>query len=244
GDLETRLRIPQDPPADTPLLPALSRLPPSYDSAAYWPFLAMYGTHYIGQAVLDGLTASDIKACLVSQFSLNLGLGPLPSNSAGREWSSHWYKWLSQAAWSTAPCRPGVFSAWVESLKTSPSLVSYSPTPSHTLVGPDDPRREALRQAAKKYVAERGQRRSCPRSFPEEGKTYSWDPCKCDCSMSRLTDSTCCSHERGMAQMKVHLLRAEDLWEDPTSATDAYVRFLFQGQRLQTGYGEEDNDPI
>ncbi|XP_053882250.1 perforin-1-like isoform X1 [Malaclemys terrapin pileata] len=273
-----RLRLPQDPPLTPHFSWALSRLPPSYNSAAYRPFLATYGTHYISQAalggrvrqlttaqtcrvVLGGLTVSDIKQCLASQFSLNLGLGSLASDSECREGSSHWHKWRSQAAYMEHRAEvtgghghasllfstkqdAGVFSAWMESLKTSPSLVSYSLMPIHTLLEPDDPRREALRQAVKKYVAERGRRRSCPRSCPEGGKTYSWDPCKCYCFASPLTNSMCCSLKRGMARLKVRVLSAEDLWGDPTSATDAYVRFLFQGRRLQTGHIEEDNNPV
>ncbi|KAG6926592.1 perforin 1, partial [Chelydra serpentina] len=70
------------------------------------------------------------------------------------------------------------------------------------------------------------------------------DPCKCSCSGNPLTNSMCCSRKWGMARLKVHVLRAEDLWGDDGSATDAYVRVLFQGRELQTDTIDNDNSPV
>ncbi|CAM4679241.1 unnamed protein product [Lepidochelys kempii] len=63
--------------------------------------------------------------------------------------------------------------------QSQPGWGSYSLLPIYTLVGPEDPRWEALRWVVKEYVAERGQRRSCPRGCPEGGYAVSWDVCKC-----------------------------------------------------------------
>ncbi|XP_030418119.1 perforin-1-like [Gopherus evgoodei] len=266
-----RLSLRQDPPLLPQFSRALRSLPPSYDSATYWPFLAMYGTHYVSQAdlggrvrqltaiptcraALDGLTATEIKACLGLQILQDLGLSQTSNQgSKGRESSQVPYMEKrikvtggnsdSKQLFSTEQ-NASSFSTWMESLKASPDLVSYSLTPIHTLVRAGDPRREALKQAVKEYVAERGQRRSCPRSCPQGGQADPWDPCKCYCSGNPLTDSMCCSLKRGMARLKVHVLRGINLSGDIVTDTDAYVKFLFQGQQLQTGRIKNDNDPI
>ncbi|CAM2115010.1 unnamed protein product [Caretta caretta] len=63
--------------------------------------------------------------------------------------------------------------------QSQPGWGSYSLLPIYTLVGPEDPRWEALRWVVKEYVAERRKRRSCPRGCPEGGYAISWDVCKC-----------------------------------------------------------------
>ncbi|CAM4562762.1 unnamed protein product [Lepidochelys olivacea] len=266
-----RLRLTQHPPLAPQFSQALSSLPSSYDSAIYRRFLATYGTHYVRQAdlggymrrlvaiqtcqaVLDGLTAADIKARLDSQFLQDLGLSQTSKQSSPGEGSSqvpymekriqvkggHSY---SKQLLSTKQ-DANSFSTWMESLKASPDLVSYSLMPIHTLVRPGDRRREVLRQAIKEYVAERGHKKSCPRSCPQGGEADISDPCKCYCSGNPLTNSMCCSLKRGTARLKVHVLQGTDLWGDTTSATDAYVRVLFQGQIMETGHIRNNNNPI
>ncbi|CAM5117763.1 unnamed protein product [Eretmochelys imbricata] len=266
-----RLRLTQHPALAPQFSQALSSLPSSYDSAIYRRFLATYGTHYVRQAdlggymrrlvaiqtcraVLDGLTAPDIKARLDSQFLQDLGLSQTSKQSSPGEGSfqvpymekriqvkgGHSY---SKQLLSTKQ-DANSFSTWMESLKASPDLVSYSLMPIHTLVRPGDRRREALRQAIKEYVAERGHKKSCPRSCPQGGEADISDPCKCYCSGNPLTNSMCCSLNRGTARLKVHVLQGTDLWGDTTSATDAYVRVLFQGQIMETGHIRNNNNPI
>ncbi|XP_037754577.1 perforin-1 [Chelonia mydas] len=272
-----RLSLNQDPPLMPRFFWTLRSLPPGYNSSIYWPFLAKYGTHYVRQAdlggqvrqltaiqtcraVLDGLTATEIKARLGSQFLQDLGLSPLsssaqPSNESSQGWGSCQVPYMekrikvtggnsdSNQLFSTEQ-NASSFLTWMESLRASPDLVSYSLMPIHALVRPGDPRREALKQAVKEYVAEQGHRKSCPRSCPKGGQADTLDPCKCYCSGNPLTNSMCCSLKRGMARLKVHVLRGTDLWGDTVTDTDAYVKFFFQGQQLQTGQVKEDNDPI
>ncbi|XP_044873012.1 perforin-1-like [Mauremys mutica] len=266
-----RLSLTQDPPLMPQFSRALRSLPPSYDSATYRPFLATYGTHYVSQAdlggrvrqltaiptcraALDGLTATEIKACLGSQFLQDLGLSQTSKRSSQGRGSSQAPNMekriqvtggnsFSKQLFSTEQ-NASSFSTWSGSLKTSPDLVSYSLTPIHTLVRAGDPRQEALRQAVKEYVAERGRRRSCPRSCPEGGQADPWDPCKCYCSGNPLTNSMCCSLKWGTARLKVHVLWGINLSGDMVTDTDAYVKFLFQGQQLQTARIKDDNDPI
>ncbi|EMP25241.1 Perforin-1 [Chelonia mydas] len=237
------------------------------------------------RAVLDGLTAADIKARLDSQFLQDLGLSQTSKQSSQSEESSqmpymekriqvkggHSY---SKQLLSTKQ-DANSFSTWMESLKASPDLVSYSLMPIHTLVRPGNRRREVLRQAIKEYVAERGplmpihtlvrpgdrrrvvlrqaikeyvsergHKKSCPRSCPQGGQADALDPCKCYCSGNPITNSMCCSLNRGMARLKVHVLRGTDLWGDTVTNTDAYVRVLFQGQIMETGHIRNNNNPI
>ncbi|KAG6926593.1 perforin 1 [Chelydra serpentina] len=268
-----RLSLTQDPPLTPQFSRALRSLPPSYDSAIYQPFLAKYGTHYVSQAdlggrvqqltavqicraVLDGLTSTRIKACLDSQFLQDLGLSSLssypPSNNQSRESSQAPYMEKrikvtggnsdAKQLFSTEQ-NASSFSTWMASLRASPDLVSYSLMPIHTLVRPGDPRREALRQAVKEYVAERGHRKSCTGSCPQ-GAGPTLRPCKCSCSGNPLTNSRCCSLKWGMARLKVHVLWGINLSGDTITDTDAYIKFFFQGREMRTGHIEEDNDPI
>uniref|UniRef100_K7FFE6 Perforin 1 n=1 Tax=Pelodiscus sinensis TaxID=13735 RepID=K7FFE6_PELSI len=210
------------------------------------------------RAALDGLTDAEIKERLSSQFLQDLGLSQLPSGSHAQEPSSQ-SSWSSQAAYTdhrtevtgghghanllySTKQDPRALSAWLESLKASPGLISFSLSPIHTLVRPGDPRREALRQAVKEYVAERGQRR-CPRRCPQGGYADPLEPCKCRCSGNPFTNSMCCSLQRGLARLKVHMMSGKDLWGDPLSPSDPYVKVIFQGQKLQTRYIKDNNNP-
>ncbi|XP_075784803.1 perforin-1-like [Pelodiscus sinensis] len=210
------------------------------------------------RAVLDELTDTEIRENLGSKFLENLGLNQFPSGSHSHEssiqgnlrspvpymekrvevigGSSHTKELFSTNQSSTT------FSAWLQSLKASPGLVSYSLGPIHTLVRPGDPRREALRRAVKEYVAERGQR-MCPWSCPEGGVFDSLDPCTCHCSGNPLTNSMCCSLRRGLARLSVHVLWGRDLQGDPITATDAYVKVFFQGWELRTRHIENNDNP-
>ncbi|XP_044868712.1 perforin-1-like [Mauremys mutica] len=257
-----RVRFTHDPPLMPQFSQALRSLPLRNDSTTYRSFLATYGTHYVRQAdlggrvqqlmaietcraVLDGLTATEIKDRLRSQFLQDLGLSQ-SSEGRGRSQMPYVEKRIQvtggNSDFSTKQDASS-FSAWSGSLKASPDLVSYSLMPIHTLVRPSDPRREALKQAVKEYLAERGHKKSCPRRCPQGSQGDSEDPCKCYCPGNPFTNSMCCSLKRGMARLKVHELRCADLWGDTLSATDAYVMVSFQGRELQTEIIKNNNYP-
>nr|XP_006134431.1 perforin-1-like [Pelodiscus sinensis] len=261
-----RFRLAHDPQLTSQFSQALRHLPPTYRPDTYQPFLARYGTHYawlpvLGgrvrqltaiptcRAALDGLTATEIREHLDSEFLQGLGLHTHMSTSQGRLSSQAPYlekrievtggDSRTNAQFSEKQ-DPTTFSAWKENLNASPGLVSYSLLPIHTLVGPGDPRQEVLRQAVKEYVAERGLRRRCPQHCPEGGSV---DSCKCHCSSNPITDSTCCPLRRGLARLSVHVLWGRDLWGDHITATDAYVKVFFRGRELQTGHIDNNNNP-
>ncbi|XP_075784797.1 perforin-1-like isoform X4 [Pelodiscus sinensis] len=210
------------------------------------------------RAALDGLTDAEIRENLGSKFFEDLGLNQFPAGSHAHKPSSH-SDWSSPVPYlekrievtggsshtkelfSTTQ-NTTTFTAWLQSLKASSSLVSYSLGSIHTLVRPGDPRREALRQAVKEYVAERGQS-MCPWSCPEGGVFDSLDPCTCHCSGNPLTNSMCCSLRRGLARLKVRVMSGTDLWGDVSTATDGYVLVFFKKKRLQTRLIEDNDNP-
>nr|XP_025046098.1 perforin-1-like [Pelodiscus sinensis] len=216
------------------------------------------------RAALDGLTDAEIREKenrenLGSKFFKDLGLNQFPSGSHDNEPSSqgrlsspvpYMEKRIevtggdshTQELFSTTQ-NTTTFTAWLESLHASPSLVSFSLEPIHTLVKQGDPRREALKQAVKEYVAEREQRRNCTGSCPEGGYVDSLDPCKCHCSSNPVTDSMCCSLRRGLVRLSVHVQWAKGLYGDVSSGTDGYVKVFFQGQELRTFYIEGNDNP-
>ncbi|XP_074854430.1 perforin-1-like [Carettochelys insculpta] len=211
------------------------------------------------RAVLDGLTTTEIQQRLVSQFRQELGLAQSLSSPHDYEQSSQ-DSWSSQAPYmdgnaevtgghghgnllSATKQDPAALSSWMESLKGSPGLVSYSLAPIHTLLGSANPRREALRQAVKEYVLERGQRK-CPRRCPQGGRADPLDPCKCHCSGDPLINSKCCSLQRGTARLKVRVLSGQDLKGDLMSPSDPYVSVFFQGLKLQTSLITDNDNPV
>uniref|UniRef100_K7FG64 Perforin 1 n=1 Tax=Pelodiscus sinensis TaxID=13735 RepID=K7FG64_PELSI len=210
------------------------------------------------RAALDGLTDTEIRETLGFEFLEDLGLNQFPSDSHTHEpssqgnfsslvpylekhievtgGSSHTKELFSTTQNTTT------FTAWLESLKARSSLVSYSLGPIHTLASPGDPRREALRQAVKEYVAERGQR-MCPWSCSEGGYADTLDPCTCHCSGNPLTNSMCCSLRRGGARLKVRVMSGKELFGDITTTTDGYVKVFFQGQELETSLIANNDNP-
>ncbi|TFJ95199.1 Perforin-1 [Platysternon megacephalum] len=128
-----------------------------------------------------------------------------------------------------------VFSAWMQSLKASPGLVSYSLHPIHNFLEQDDPKREALRRAVSEYIRERALWRNCTRSCPPGTQRSAHDPCSCLCPGDAMTNAMCCSRERGLGKLMVTVQKASGLWGDYFTATDAFVKVFFDRREIQTG---------
>ncbi|XP_039393213.1 perforin-1-like [Mauremys reevesii] len=137
-----------------------------------------------------------------------------------------------------------VFSAWIESLKASPGLVSYSLQPIHILVQQDDPKREALRRAVSEYIRERALVRNCTRSCPPGTQRSAHDPCSCVCPGDAMTNTMCCSRERGLGKLMVTVKKARGLWGDFFTATDAFVKVFFERRNIQTSIIWNNNNPV
>ncbi|XP_037754836.2 perforin-1-like [Chelonia mydas] len=137
-----------------------------------------------------------------------------------------------------------VFSAWIESLKASPGLVSYSLHPIHILLEQGNPKREALRRAVSEYIRERALWRNCARSCPPGTQRSAHDPCSCLCPGDTMTNTMCCSRERGLGKLTVTVKTASGLWGDYFTATDAFVKVFFERREMRTGTIWNNNNPV
>ncbi|KAM6183447.1 perforin-1 [Erethizon dorsatum] len=138
---------------------------------------------------------------------------------------------------------PEQFSAWVTSLPKKPGLVDYSLEPLHVLVGNQDPRREALKQAVSKYLMGRARWKDCSRPCPPGQQKSPHNPCQCVCHGSAVTTKDCCPSHRGLARLEVTIIQARNLWGDWVTASDAYVKVFFGKQALRTRTVWNNNNP-
>ncbi|CAM5158708.1 unnamed protein product [Natator depressus] len=137
-----------------------------------------------------------------------------------------------------------LFSAWIESLEGSPGLVSYSLHPIHTLLAPDNPKREALRRAVSEYTRERALWRNCTRRCPSGTQRSAHDPCSCVCLRDTMTNTMCCSRERGLGKLTVTVKTASGLWGDYITSTDAFDKVFFERREIRTDTIWENNSPV
>nr|XP_034991773.1 perforin-1-like isoform X2 [Zootoca vivipara] len=135
------------------------------------------------------------------------------------------------------------FSAWMESAKTNPDLVSYSLLPLHTLLNQRDPRRDLLKQAIVGHINQRALKRDCPQQCPRWSSQSSGEQCTCLCQQDGLNNEMCCAWQRGRARLTFVVVKGSRLWGDHFTATDAYVRILFKGQEMRTSIITDNDNP-
>ncbi|KAG6926580.1 perforin 1, partial [Chelydra serpentina] len=171
---------------------------------------------WVCEAALDGVTADEVKDCLSLEASVTIRAGKGRAQAAFSQCEEQKKKQnVKRSFHETYSERhtevmgghshadllfsdgqdAGVFSAWMESLKASPGLVSYSLRPILGEAGQSQ--REALRQAVSAYIAERALWRNCTRSCPPGTQRSARDPCSCVCPGDGSTNTMCCSRERG-----------------------------------------------
>ncbi|XP_004701203.1 perforin-1 [Echinops telfairi] len=205
---------------------------------------------------LDGLTANDVSNCLTVEAMLSIG-GKASSSAEAKDCEEKKRQHKVKASFHEtykerisevvgghhasihdmlfgSQAGPEQFSSWVTSLQDTPGLVDYTLEPLHMLLGARDPRRKALREAVSKYVRDRARWRNCSRPCPAGQWKDASDPCQCVCQSSAFTNKDCCPRERGMAHLEVRHFRAENLWGDHISQTDAYLKISFAGQEQRT----------
>nr|XP_048709346.1 perforin-1-like [Caretta caretta] len=214
------------------------------------------------EAAMSSLTDDEIKDCLSMEAAVSIGMGSDKGGTSKCEEEKKKGK-VQRSFHETYQERhveveggesttdvlfsgsdAEVFSAWMESLKASPGLVSYSLHPIHILVEQDDPKREALRRAVSEYIRERALWRNCTRSCPPGTQRSAHDPCSCVCPGDTMTNTMCCSRERGLGKLMVTVKKASGLWGDQSTATDAFVKVFFERREIRTGTIRNNNSPV
>ncbi|XP_075782205.1 perforin-1-like [Pelodiscus sinensis] len=213
------------------------------------------------EAALSGLTTEEIKDCLSAEAAVSIGPGSVHGGyskceeekkkgtvrGSFHEMYQERHVEVEGGHSTTDVLFSGKgtkdFSAWIESLKSSPGLVSYSLKPIHSLVEQDDSKQEALKRAVSEYILERALWRNCTKSCPPGTQRSAHDPCSCVCSGSAETNGMCCSQERGLGKLMVTVKKASGLWGDQFSDTDAYVKVFFESREMRTRTVRENNSP-
>lgn len=135
------------------------------------------------------------------------------------------------------------FSAWINSLAYSPGLLDYSLEPLHMLLRSQDPRQKALKAAVSKYILDKARWQDCSRPCPNGQHKSPKDPCQCTCQASSAYNQDCCPRKAGLANLEVMNFRAEGLYGDWITATDAYLKVSFGGQEHRTETIWNNNNP-
>ncbi|XP_065258934.1 perforin-1-like [Emys orbicularis] len=214
------------------------------------------------EAALSSLTDDEIRDCLSMEAAVSIGMGSIKGGYSkceeekkkGKVQGSFHETYqerhvevdggesMTDVLFSGSDAK--VFSAWIESLKASPGLVSYSLHPIHILVEQDDPKREALRRAVSEYIRERALMRNCTQSCPPGTQRSAHDPCSCVCPGDAMTNAMCCSRERGLGKLMVTVQKASGLWGDQSTATDAFVKVSFERREIRTNTIWNNNSPV
>ncbi|XP_074812846.1 perforin-1-like [Natator depressus] len=214
------------------------------------------------EASMSSLSDDEIKDCLSMEAGVSIGMGSVKGGYSkceeekkkGKVQGSFHETYLErhvevEGGESTTDLLfsgsdAKVFSAWMESLKASPGLVSYSLHPIHILLEQGNPKREALKRAVSEYIRERALWRNCTRSCPPGTQRSAHDPCSCICPGDTMTNTMCCSRERGLGKLMVTVKWASGLWGDYFSATDAFVKVFFERRESGTNTIWDNNNPV
>ncbi|XP_069838439.1 perforin-1-like [Dendropsophus ebraccatus] len=208
---------------------------------------------------LDGLTIDDIMDCLAVEADIGFEKGDnsklercknkLTKPSLG----GSFHRAFNERVWRVIggngtfdllfsdKATADAFKKWMESLRSSPGLVSYSLDSIHNLVVMNNPKKENLRLAISDYIKEKAvlERCSCSgRRVISKG-----NDCSCTCTASKYTSSDCCPTSLGVAKLHVTINSASLPRADFWSQTDAYVIFKFDGASIRTKTILNTNDP-
>ncbi|XP_078508613.1 perforin-1-like [Lissotriton helveticus] len=138
---------------------------------------------------------------------------------------------------------PEPFNDWIESLKVTPGILSYSLQPIHQLIRRCGPQKENLKLAIRDYVLEKTLWKNCSNTCPSGAQPSKRDSCSCFCPGGHGVNSMCCSTSRGLAKMTVEILYATGLWGDYVTKTDAYVKLKFEAKELRTSTVLNNDNP-
>ncbi|OCT59072.1 hypothetical protein XELAEV_18001560mg [Xenopus laevis] len=134
------------------------------------------------------------------------------------------------------------FSAWMESLKNIPDLVTFSLNPIHNLVRFSGPQKNNLKLAVSNYISEMALQMKCSCS----GKAHLSrnGDCSCFCPATKYGNSDCCPTNKGLARLVLYVTKATGLWGDYITKSDAYVKFKFDGHEERSRTVWNNDYPI
>uniref|UniRef100_A0A3B4A353 Uncharacterized protein n=1 Tax=Periophthalmus magnuspinnatus TaxID=409849 RepID=A0A3B4A353_9GOBI len=143
----------------------------------------------------------------------------------------------------SADKEPSAYKDWLSTLPQHPDILSYSLDPLHQLLPRQSPSHSNLRSAISHYILEKGLWRNCSSSCSAGVRTNSRDSCVCQCHNNAGVNQDCCPTQKGLARVVITVQRAENLWGDTTTATDAYVK-VYRGKTLwRTNVIWNNNNP-
>ncbi|XP_061702194.1 perforin-1-like [Syngnathoides biaculeatus] len=214
------------------------------------------------QASLEGLSTDEVSMCLEAEASVTI-------KATLETQTSHCKKKIdkteSKSAFSSlfndrstdiqgghttevdllfsADKDPSAFKEWLSTLPQYPDIISYSLEPLHELLPTDTSVRKNLRLAVSHYILERALMRNCSGRCLTGINSESQDPCVCQCHNERAVNLDCCPTRRGMARIIITVQRASGLWGDSTTATDSYVKVIFNKREQRSPVIYNNNNP-
>ncbi|XP_041094637.1 perforin-1-like isoform X2 [Polyodon spathula] len=216
------------------------------------------------KTALDGLTVNDVKDCLDVEASATVSdkaegaakahhcqeLKKRSSNKQSfhdsfndRQTEITGGKAMSADLLFSTTSDPSAYQEWMESLKTTPDMISYALEPLHNLIRFKGPVRNNLKKAVVHYILEKGLQQSCSGKCATGSRSNLGDSCSCVCHSGAGIDSMCCPTQRGLAKLTVKVIKGENLWGDYHGQTDGFVKVILGNRVERTSVVPENNNP-
>ena len=139
---------------------------------------------------------------------------------------------------------PSAYKEWLNTVPQNPDIISYSLESLHELLPANTSTQQNVRAAIGHFILERGLWRNCSERCQAGIRSDSRDPCVCQCHGEPAVNQDCCPTRKGMARVIVTVQRASGLWGDHSTATDGYVKVLFDKQTVhRSRVIANDNNP-
>ncbi|XP_048849881.1 perforin-1-like [Brienomyrus brachyistius] len=139
---------------------------------------------------------------------------------------------------------PSTYKSWLDSLKNSPDVVSYSLKPLHFLLPSGHFAIMSVKKAIEQYIIENALLKSCSESCQIGIRSSARDHCACVCNGNGNINSNCCPISKGLATLKVYKMRAKKLYGDHFTKTDGSVLVSYGRQRQRTKIIPDNDNPV
>ncbi|XP_072562029.1 perforin-1-like [Paramormyrops kingsleyae] len=139
---------------------------------------------------------------------------------------------------------PSTYKSWLDSLKNSPDVISYSLKPLHLLLPLGHFAIRPVKKAVEEYVIENALLESCSESCQIGTRCSVRDRCACVCNSDQNINSNCCPVSKGLATLKVYNMKAEKLYGDWWTETDGSVLVSYGTQSKRTEIIPDNDNPV